>query len=221
MSSVVEGSLSSDDTHTPLSLVLFKTKKIEHPPSDLLNMVSKWLFETLTLRSLLHLCTACRMPPTPPMLAIALQNSIPSLTGLPMDNPDSGFYIDIAKRYFDQTSIPVHRRTHLNTLLQPGRFLRSFIYRGDVEAKYGIFSSGIAYYIHAVLQNCDIIHTKRGRDFIKGVVLEQLSTPIAPVAVKIYNSLLNVLDHGHVLSKRMLVPGRIGQTRIREQDEHL
>ena len=216
-----QGSLSSTDTHIPLSLVLFK-KSIVDAPEEIVKMVSKELFETLTLRSLLHLCTACKQTPTALMLAIALQNSVPSLTGLPMDNPDPGFYIDIAKRFFGPVDIPIGRRTDMYDALKPGRFLGALVCRNNIDAPHGCFSSGLAYYVHLVLHSCDLVHTKKGRDFIKGIVLEWLQTPLVGAMVKVYNHLVNVLDHGFVLRKRNLEPGCIGHiTYSVEQDEHL
>ena len=71
------------------------------------------LCETLTIRSLLNLCTALKQRPSPAMLAFALQNSVPSLTGLPIDNPDPEFYLTIAKKFFDKTELTVEDRTHI------------------------------------------------------------------------------------------------------------
>ena len=218
----IEGALSSEHTHTSLSLVLFKARNIDHPSSDVLTMVSKELFETLTLRSLLHLCTACKMRPTAPMLAIALQNSIPSLTGLPMDNPDTGFYIDIAKRFFAPVSISIYHKTRAYGVLEPGRQM-ALVNRDNIEAPHDSFSSGISYYVHLIVPRYDeIIHTKKGRDFVKSIALEWLQTPLHPAMIKVYNHLINVLDHGLVLRKRQLEPGCIGQILYHvEQDEHL
>ena len=218
-----ESSIYSETTYTPLSLFLFKTNKIEHPPSDVLNMVNAGLFGNLTMRSLLHLCTACKLPPTAPMLAIALQNSIPSLTGLPMDNPDTGFYIDIAKRFFGgPVNIPDRLRSSMHAALQPGRFWGMLRNCANFEAPYESFSSGFAYIADGVLPGDELIRTKRGRDFIKGILLEWLETPLDGRTIKIYNHLINVLDHGLVLRNRNLLPGCIGQlTNHIGQDEHL
>ena len=218
----VEGSLSSEHTYTSLSLVLFKARNIDHPPSDVFNMVNKELFENLTLRSLLHLCTACNMRPTAPMLAVALQNSIPSLTGLPMDNPDAAFYIDIAKRFFAPVSISIRQKTHTYIGLNPGHYM-NMVNRYNIEAQQGCFSSGLTYYVHLILSGCnDIIHTKKGRDFIKNIALEWLQEPMDPAMVKVYEHLINVLDHGLVLRKRQLMPGCSGQISYHiKQDEHL
>ena len=218
--SLVEGSLSSEHTHTALSLVLFK--KANNPPSELVTMVSKELFQTLTLRSLLHLCTVCKMRPTAPMLAIALQNSLPSLTGLPMDNPDAGFYIDIAKRFFAPVSISICQKTRMYRALEPGIFFNRMDFE-DPVGPFQYFSSGIAYYAYLVIPGYkDTMHTKKGRELIKSIVLEWLQTPLHPSMVKIYNHLINVMDHGLVLRNRKLMPGCHGHiTWDYKPDEHL
>lgn len=214
-------SLSSDDTHTPLALKIFRFNV--DAPIEVVKLVCKELFETLTIRSLLNLCTACKQTPTSAMLAIALQNSIPSLTGLPMDNPDPGFYLDIAKRFFAPVVIGISRRTDMYNALYPGRFFGSLVSRADLETPQGDFSSGICYYIYLILFSCNLVHTKKGRDFIKGIVTEWLCTPhISPCMEKVYRHLLNVLDHGLVLRCRKLEPG--GVARIFNtigDDEHL
>ena len=217
-----DGSVYSAATYNPLSLCLFKARNIGYPPLDMLNMVDTALFGNLTIGNVLNFCTACNVPPTAPMLAIALQNSIPSLTGLPMDNPDTAFYIDIAKRFFGgSVNIPIRPRSDMYAALQPGRFMGILRNRANVEAPVEGFSSGVAYYAHVVLQNDELLSTKKGRDFIKGVILEWLETPLDEQMVKVYNHLINVLDHGLVLRNRKLLPGCIGQFKHSiEQDEH-
>ena len=220
----VEGSLSSEETHTSLSLVLFKAKNIEHPSADLLNMISKELFETLTIRSLLRLCTACKLQPTAPMLAIALQNSIPSLTGLPMDNPDTGYYIEIAKRFFApmSTSIPVSYKIAVRKCLEPGVWLHLESFRNnDIEAPVGFFPSGVSFYVNLMIPiNYHFLDTKEGREFVKCIALEWLQTPLDPRMVKIYNHLINVMDHGLVLRWRRLTAGWLERP-YTHRDEHL
>ena len=214
-------SLSSDDTHTPLALKIFRFNV--DAPIEVVKLVCKELFETLTIHSLLNLCTACKQKPTPAMLAVALQNSIPSLTGLPMDNPDSGFYVDIARRFFAPVVIDINRRTSMYNALYPGRFFGSLVSRADLEDPQGDFSSGICYYIYLILFSCNLVHTKKGRDFIKGIVMEWLCTPhISPDMEKVYRHLLNVLDHGLVLRHRNLEPGGVARVlNTVGDDEHL
>ena len=139
-----------------------------------------------------------------------------------MDNPDIGFYIDIAKRFFAPINLSTHQQDHMYDVLLPGRFMGALVNSGNIEAPHECFSSGITYYVHLVIPGYDdIIHTKKGRDFIKGVVLEWLQTPLEPAMVKVYNHLINVLDHGLVLRNRNLQPGCIGKiTYSIEQDEH-
>ena len=111
----------SDDMFIPLSKPLLTHNKIlrnSEPPSDLLAIMNTELRSILTLRSLVNLCVACKLKPTAQMLAFALQNSIPSLTGLPMDNPDPGFYINVAKGFYDKQfasiehKVKLYRRVH-------------------------------------------------------------------------------------------------------------
>ena len=203
---------TTTDIFTPLALRIFLCKNSDGAPLEVVRMVGKELFETLTIRSLLHLCTACKQSPTPAMLAVALQNSIPSLTGLPTDNPDVGFYVDIARRFFAPASIPISRRTNMYSMLVPGRLFGHLVNRDSLETQHGDFSSGISCYIHLILHSCELVHTKKGRDFIKSIVLEWLQTPdLCPDMVKVYSYLVNVLDHGLVLHRRNLVPGGIGR----------
>jgi hypothetical protein len=175
----------------------------------------------MTLSTLMSICTACNKKPSAPMLAVALQNSLPSLTGLPMDNPDPCFYIDIAKRFFGPVNLQISIRTHVYNMLTPNRLMGAVIYNGNIEAPHECFSSGIEYYVHHIVPR-NLIHTKKGRDFIKGIVLEWLQTPLDEDMVKVYNHLINVLDHGLVLRHRHLVPGWLGciSNTIRN-DEHL
>ena len=99
----------------PLSTPLLARRDF---PEDVFTLINTELRSTLTLRSLVHLCTACKQTPTAPMLAFALQNSIPSLTGLPMDNPNPKFYIEIAEKFYDkrfggfEMKVDLYRRVH-------------------------------------------------------------------------------------------------------------
>ena len=221
MSEAVVGSLSSASTHAPLveRLVFLKTRG--SIPLVLTEMISKELFGLMTLRSLLNLCTVCRETPTAAMLAIALQNSVPSLTGLPMDNPDPAFYIDIAKRFFKPVVISIRLKTEMYDTLQPNRFLGAVV--GDLDTPYNGHPSGLSYYIHIICSTGrDVKITKKGRDFIKGIALEWLETPLSADMARVYMHLLNVLDHGLVLRNRNLEPGCLGcWTHSIAQDEHL
>jgi hypothetical protein len=222
---IIQGSLSSEDVYAPLSQVLHIGMAHAFPfPLEISNLVIGELLESITIDTLEVICMICSQKPTAPMLAIALQNSIPSLTGLPMDNPDPGFYIDIAKRFFGPVNLPIRIRTEMYDALQPTRYVGSLINRDNIEAPHGFFSSGLSYYVHIVLYSRDLIHTKKGRDFIKGIALEWLQTPLLHDAmVKAYTHLINVLDHGLVLRYRNLEPGCIGQLMHNsiQNDEHL
>lgn len=210
----VVGSLSSNTTHIVLVERLVHVKTVSgggfDMPSSLMEMISEQLFTRLTLRSLLNLCTACKEAPTAAMLAIALQNSVPSLTGLPMGNQDPAFYIDIAKRFFQPVDIPVSLRTTMYDSLRPDRYLGGVV--RDLDAQFdGGPLSGLSYYVHLVFNSGrHVLVTKRGRDFIRGIVLEWLETPLRENMVRVYRHLLNVLDHGLVLRNRNLEPGCLG-----------
>ncbi len=155
-------------THIPLAAFLFKSSAAtDAPPLEMVRKVSSEMFERLTLRSLLNLCTVCRQKPTSAMLAIALQNSIPSLTGLPLDNPDPAFYIDIAKRFFDREyEVPNRRKMDMYDVLVPERFFRGVV--SSLEDRHGCFPTGLDSYIHEILYfKQEILRTKKGREFIR------------------------------------------------------
>lgn len=217
--------VSPDDTHAPLVARLFKCKATTstEAPHEINQMVSRVLFDQLTLRSLLNLCTACKQPPTAAMLAIALQHSIPSLTGLPMDNPDPAFYIDIAKSFFNPANtITIQQQTGAYIALQPGRFNGAL--NGSLEDAHG-FEARLDTYVHHVLyMKQDLLRTKKGRDFMKSIILQWIQAPLYlhPGMQKVYDHLLNILDHGFVLRHRALEPGCIGHmTHSIGDDEHL
>jgi hypothetical protein len=64
------------DEYMPLSTALFVSVDV---PDNFVYIMSRELWRTLTVRSLLNLCTAVKQRPGAVMLALALQNSIPSL----------------------------------------------------------------------------------------------------------------------------------------------
>ena len=218
---VIEGALSSDDTYSPLLLLILNANERTFS-LDIARLMSRELFGCMTLRTLMSICTACNKKPSAPMLAVALQNSLPSLTGLPMDNPDHYFYIDIAKRFFGPANLQIRIRTTMYNTLTPDRFMVAYARDRNIETPQGGFSSWIEYYVHLILYSRELVHTKKGRDFAKSIVLEWLQTPLDEDMVKVYNHLINVLDHGLVLRHRHLVPGWLGciSNTIRN-DEHL
>ena len=217
----IEGALSSDDTYSPLLLVILNANERTFS-LELAGLVSRELFGCMTIRTLMSICTACNKKPSAPMLAVALQNSIPSLTGLPMDNPDPYFYIDIAKRFFSPVNLQISIRNNIYYVLAPCRFMGALNDRNNIEAPVHGFSSGIEYYVHLILYSRALVHTKKGRVFVKGLALEWLQTPLDDSMVKVYNHLIHVLDHGFVLRHRNLEPGWLGcVTNTIKNDEHL
>ena len=229
--------MSDDTTHLQLSALVFK-RGAETVPLDVISLLGKELLENLTLRQLIHLCIACKKRPSAQMLAFALQNSIPSLVGLPMDNPDPGFYLDIAKRYFDPDELTfddevfVYRNVHnydgKNVFFPPRESLANLT--EPLPGSAGeYFKSGYSYYIHKLFcsMRTPMLCTKKGRDFIRMVMMrwrghygrhnpgdERYSTFI--------DGVINVLDHGLVLKRRYLLPGTIGRfSRYICDDEHL
>ena len=106
--------------------------------------------------------------------------------------------------------------------LTPDRFMVAYARDRNIETPQGGFSSWIEYYVHLIVHSRELVHTKKGRDFAKSIVLEWLQTPLTEDMVKVYNHLINVLDHGLVLRHRHLVPGWLGcMTNTIRNDEHL
>ena len=199
-------------------------------PSDCVQMVSN----ELTLRSLLHLCTACKQrSPTPAMLAIALQNSIPSLTGLPMDNPDPDFYLEIAKRWFDPTELTIEDKSNLYLRVHRFENQNGFFPLGTTDV-YAPLSDvrwpcGLDFFVFKQISSlhCHILSNKR-RKFVRGMMLEwrahyYYERQLAPADFLKYgifiDRIINILDHAHVLSYRCLTPGFSGSSFV-GTDEH-
>jgi hypothetical protein len=160
----------SDKVFLPFSIAL-------RPVADVSCIMNKELRETLTLRSLILLCEACCIRPTALMLAFALQNSIPGLVGLPMDNANPEFYLGIARRYFDPTELTGDERkqyelrvhnyhgygcffppsyTDLDRMLQVGRY------------EFSMFD----YFISSQMDSLrDCLHTKKRRTFVRDLLM--------------------------------------------------
>ena len=204
----------SRDTHTELSLTLFKHSKVTgEAPLDILHMVNKELQETLTIRSLLHLCTACKKRPSAQMLAFAVQNSIPSLVGLPMDNPDPGFYIDIARGYFRPLAIDIEVRSDVyraciyieNRSSEPNLDMRYHNFKN----KWDCFRNEIFY------ASRNITGTQSGRKFLTELMLDyktlfQRRKPGDARFTAFFDDIVSILNHGFVLRYRHMCPGLVG-----------
>ena len=198
---------------------------------DVLFILNKDFRESLTLRSLVLLCEACCMRPTAPMLAFALQNSIPGLVGLPMDNPDIGYYIDIAQKFFDPTEVTfeekvaIYRKVHY--FEGENRF---FPVHTDLDAPFRNWPCSIDYYVRMQMcggLGCDL-RTKKHRDAVKCVMLEWKAAyekRIAPNDARFprfINHFVNILEHGMVLRRRYMCPGWMQECWSEfDADEHL
>ena len=220
-----------DSVFAPLTSKLVSRQPVAKN-ADVVFILNKDFRESLTLRSLILLCEACCMRPTAPMLAFALQNSIPGLVGLPMDNPDPEFYIDIAKRFFDPTEITPYLK------LQIYRCVHNDMRRGEFfpsNAKLDAYMSSywpctMDCYVNTQLEAMEpVINTKKGRDFLKEVMLGwkvhyELNKPNDPRYPRFINHILNILEHGMILRYRRMSPGWLGLGAWRKpfkDDEHL
>jgi hypothetical protein len=197
----------SDDIFLPLSKTLFthteKKGKSDFPP-ELLAIINTELRSTLTLRSLLNLCAACKRKPTAPMLAFALQNSIPCLTGLPMDNPDPGFYIEVAKHFYDKFAVFegkvwLYRRVHNNRG-------RNEFFPPNVNL-YGPLTqyrpSAMDYFVSSQISDIGdcVLATKEGRRLTREMMLEWRAHYEGkdPKYHDFIDRVVRILDHAFVL----------------------
>jgi len=198
--------------------------------ADVLLILNKDFRESLTLRSLVLLCEACCMRPTAPMLAFALQNSIPGLVGLPMDNPDAGFYIDIAKKFFDPTDLTfeckvrIYRKVHNHDATN--NFFPDDV---DLDAPFRSWECKMDYYVRMNMfggMGCTL-RTKKKRDAVKEVMLEwkavyERTAPNDLRYPRFINRILSILEHGLVLRHRYLLPGGMQDFWYNNKaDEHL
>ena len=199
--------------------------------ADVLFILNKDFRESLTLCSLVLLCKACCMRPTAPMLAFALQNSIPGLVGLPMDNPDPGFYIDIAKKFFDPTEISYERKMNVYRHVHYYDHSNQFFPRDtDLDAPSdGFWPCMMDYYVESMIPGIgSMFTTKKGRDFVKEVMLGwkshyEKTAPNDPRYPRFINHVLNILEHGMILRYRHMRPGWLqgGYHGRCNSDEHL
>ena len=223
----------SDSVFAPLTNKVIASRPVAKN-ADVVFILNKDFRESLTLRSLILLCEACGIRPTAPMLAFALQNSIPGLVGLPMDNPDPAFYIDIAKKFFDPTEITFERKVKIYRYVH--NFERNNVFfpsHVDVDAKIGKTSWGCAMDFYVRMQMYDLgcgscnLRTKKERDAVKEVILEwkavyEKTEPNDPRYPRFINRILNILEHGMVLRYRYLIPGWLQDVGLYYiGDEHL
>jgi hypothetical protein len=199
-------------------------------PSDLIAMMNKGFRESLTLRSLINLCIACKQRPSAPMLAFALQNSIPSLVGLPMDNPDPGFYVDIAKRFFDPEPVTFQERvTFYRSVHHYNGKDDFFPFRSvDLDSSIGPFwPTAMDFYVENTLSGMSetLLATQKGRAFVKEAMLEWRKVhERQPDHIRFIDHILRILDHGMVLRRRRVLPGLLHDCLncvYFDKDEHL
>jgi len=196
--------MSDDDIFLPLSKTLF-THKSDFPP-ELLPIINTELRQTLTLRSLVHLCTACKQKPTAPMLAFALQNSIPSLTRLPMDNPNPGFYINVATTFFcDKKFATIKRRRWLYRVIHHFEGLDAF-FPPDVNLYAPLDEyrpSAMDYYVHHQITHIGkcFLSTQEGRRLSREMMLEWRAhyEGYGPEYHDFIDRVVRILDYGFVL----------------------
>jgi len=198
----------SDDIFLPLSKTLFthteKKGKSDFPP-ELLAIINTELRSTLTLRSLLNLCAACKRTPTAPMLAFALQNSIPCLTGLPMDDPDPGFYIEVAKKFYDKKYANFEDRVWLYRRVHNHRGRDEF-FPPNVDL-YGPLTqyrpSAMDYYVSSQISDIGdcVLATKENRRLTKELMLEWRAYYEGkdPKYHDFIDRVVRILDHAFVL----------------------
>jgi hypothetical protein len=200
--------------------------------ADVVFIFNKEFRESLTLRGLIILCEACCMRPTAPMLAFALQNSIPGLVGLPMDNPNPRFYIDIAKKFFEPIEIPPYSKLliYRNVHKYMGRD-EFFPLNADLDAYMSTYwPCAMDRYVESQMAVMKpFIHFKKGRDLLKEIMLGwrryyERKAPDDPRYPRFIDHILNILEHGMVLRYRYMRPGLLGCGDWRKpfsHDEHL
>ena len=225
----MQHSAINEDPLAPLTLTLVRHSRVKGDvPDEIIQKVIKELRATLTIRSLHHLCTACglrRGQPSAALLAFAVQNSIPSLVGLPMDNPNAGFYIDIAKRYFRRPDLNIEVRSSVyDTMALMGKFSTTEL---DRPFQYG-WPTGWAYFTHTIIrETAKITNTHVGREFVTGLALEwrarfSVKKPDDRRYVDFWDELISILEHGFILRYREMCTGRFGSLVYDyKTDEHL
>ena len=191
----------SDSVFTPLSIVL-------QPVADVSFILNKELRETLTLRSLILLCEVCRIRPTAPMLAFALQNSIPGLVGLPMDNPHPEFYLGIAKRYFDPTELTDGERKEFEQRVHNYHghacFFPATYTELDKMCRVGRYSFSMFEYF--ISHQTDLLggrlYNKKRRTFVRDLLMHWRAFYAergGEIQLIFVDHLVHILDYGFVL----------------------
>lgn len=217
--------MCDDSAFTPLTKKLLISISIPDGVSVILN---PFFGDGLTLSGLMRMCIACNQKPTAPMLALAVQNSLPSLTGLPMDNPDPAFYLDIAKRYFDPQPVAFKDKVKFYRFVHNYMFYDDFFPSGtDLDGQLDQYwPCAMDYYVERTISDIPhaMITTKTGRAFAKEAMLEWRTVhEQQPDHIRFIDHIIRILDHGMVLRTRFVLPGWLrdcGYVPYRD-DEHL
>ena len=189
-------------------LLLLNTGYMSHTVFSVI-LMNKDLQDSITIRSLLHLCTACniRRKPAAQILALAVQNSIPCLVGLPMDNPDPEFYIDIARRYFRPSELTVKLRSDAHRAVT---VMHDFINMDLSKLQYFPWTHYVMRTLGAITL---VLETQTGRKYVRKLLLEwkvyyhQMRPSDPRYSVHIDN-VIHRLDHAFILRDgRMLTHG--------------
>jgi len=204
--------MSDDDIYSPLSHTLFThiTTMVDRTlPLELIAMINAMLNtelrSTLTLRSLVNLCVACKLKPTAPMLAFALQNSIPSLTGLPMNDPNPMFYINVATKFYDKKYATFEIRVWLyrvvHNLYGKDQFFppKVNLYGPLNQYRPSAMDHFVGTQISAVGDG--VLATKEGRRLTRELMLEWKKhyERHGPEYHDFIDRVVRILDHGFVL----------------------
>jgi hypothetical protein len=173
--------------------------------SELLAILNSELRSTLTLRSLVNLCVACKQQPTAQMLAFALQNSIPSLTGLPMDDPRPEFYISVAKKFFGcKYFVSFAQKMDLYKRIHNYDGGNHFFPQGtDLYSPGPYWACGMDYYVRHTIGSMGSVRlgTNAGRKLAKKVMLGWKThyNGWPPEYHDFIDRVLRILDHAFVL----------------------
>ena len=155
----------------------------------------------LTLRSLMNVCEAVSMRPTARMLKLALANSIPGLKNLPQEHVDPNFYLDIAKRFFSDINAEMETQIRRQISDEEDDSYNA-CFNGLVSPPSGIVQdpNNPEIYLGAFPLSadkaltfwCPIAGIKKGREFIKKVLLEWRDTFAEVVDAPATNSIDNI-----------------------------
>ncbi len=139
-----------------------------------------------------------------------------------MDNPDPEFYLNIAKVYFDPEELDIVKKTDVYRTVHnfsgsgqffPNHTVLETVYNNGFNDHYTAMHYYTLYAMSAGVLH--VIHTKKGRDFVRGVMMEwrrfyEREKPDDPRYIAFIDNVINAIDHGFVLRNGRLMPGRLG-----------